>query len=277
MSVAGAAARPLKIVDSRAMPWEGHILHKGSLRKILSVDPVTGGYVHLRYFPPGAADQTARVYHSTVRESFFFLSGDYPCWEFTSPADRDGRILTFRQNTYMDRKPVSLHARPPGVHSETGSEMLMWCSHGGDFDADTKETIRVPFDGDFARFGNAFTDPQVVETDDLPWQPHARADLKVRPVATSSANGAGPVALVYLPPDWVEAPARVKLAPGAGRQFIYVLWGSFGVRAVGKEQNLGVGSYLEWLPSTQIAFGATPVAAAGCVLLCVGHDLALRD
>lgn len=273
MALTSVAQRALTIVDSRSMPWEGHILHKGSLRKILSVDPSTGGYVHLRYFPPGAADQTARVYHSTVRESFFFLSGDYPCWEFTSPAVRDGRILTFRQNTYMDRRPMGLHARPPGVHSETGSEMLMWCSHGGNFDADPKETIRVPFEGDFAKFGNDFTDPLVVETDTLPWQPHARAGLKLRFIADSSANEAGPVALVYLPPGWLEAPSRAQFVPGVGRQFFYVLWGSIGVRANGQEQKLGTGSYVEWQPSSKIAFGSIPVADEGCVMLCVGHEL----
>jgi hypothetical protein len=273
MAMTGASQQALTILDTRRMPWEGHILHKGSLRKILSVDPATGGYVHLRYFPPGAADQTARVYHCSVRESFFFLSGDYPCWEFTSPADHEGRILTFRQNTYMDRHPLGLHARPPGVHSETGSEMLMWCSHGGNFDADPKETIRVPFEGDFAKFGNDFTDPLVVETDTLPWQPHARAGLKIRSVAASSANGAGPVALVYLPPGWAETPSRARIAPGAGRQFIYVLWGSFGMHANGKEQRLDSGSFIEWLSPTEVALGRTPVAEEGCVLLCVGHDL----
>ena len=88
--------QPYTLHDSAAMPWEHHVL-PGSIRKVLYVDPKTEGYVHLRYAFSGKADQSVRRYHRTVRETFFFVGGDLPDWEFKDANDTKGWDVVFRE------------------------------------------------------------------------------------------------------------------------------------------------------------------------------------
>lgn len=266
----------LRLIRTRAMPWEPHIMHRGSLRKILRHDPATGGYVHLRYFPPGGVDQAARVFHRTVHEGFYFLYGDYPCWEFRGPSDRTGRVEHFCAGTFMDRPAGSLHGRPPGLASATGSEFLMWSSHGNDFDADPLETIAVGFDSDPGPSNTTFRDPVIVHAEDLPWVDHPTlAGARLRRMAgidRDSPAGLRPATLLYLPPGWQAPPARHHDA--TTRCWLFVQAGDVRIGLDGATHTLTTGDYLDWRLPARLSLGGTAATGIGCLVFCVGHELA---
>ena len=258
-------------LDTRTMSWESH---GDSMRKVLHEDPVAQRSIILRYFPPNQASTPFRWFHRTVRETFLFLWGEYRGWEFTAPEDRDGRVVVFRQGTFMDRPPRSLHGRRPAA-SAIGSEFLQWHSHGGSFDADPQESFALP-DGAAIPDGPPFRSPKIVETDDLPWRAHPRLPgASIRQLSAheeGAAAGRYPIALVSLPHGWVASPEG-RIAGAGGRPWLFVLWGSVGLNVAGVDLRARRGCYLDWQAPSEVRFADEPVAEEGCVAFCVGHTL----
>lgn len=259
------------ILDTINMPWEAN----GDSRiKTLHIDPVKQRSVVIRFFPPSAATAPYRWFHRTVRETFLFLWGEYPGWEFSGPADTTGQVIPFRAMSFMDRPPLSLHGRRPAA-SPTGSEFLQWHSHGGAFDNDPRESEALPFGAPVPAGISRFRAPHVVETETLPWQPHpALAGASIRVIAEAAENapaGHYPITMVSLPPGWSS---RDLIAAAGGRPWTFVLWGDLVLRVDGVDQALSRGFFLDWDAPADIRHAGQETGAAGCTLFCVGHSLA---
>ncbi len=259
------------VLDTINMPWESN----GDSRiKTLHVDRVKQRSVVIRFFPPGGAVTPYRWFHRSVRETFLFLWGEYPGWEFSGPEDTAGRVVPFRAMSFMDRPPLSLHGRRPAA-SMTGSEFLQWHSHGGAFDNDPNESEALPFGAPSPPGVSRFRPPDVVATESLPWQPHpALPGALIRLVARAPDDapaGHYPITMVSLPRDWSGGDAI--LAAG-GRPWVYVLWGDLALRVDGTERRLSRGFFLDWDAPGDIRHGGAKTGGDGCVVFCVGHVLA---
>jgi hypothetical protein len=258
------------IVDGSRIGWQPHVL-PGSVRRVLSVDPETGGYVHHRCVFPGSVPAAARRFHHSVRETFFFLGGDLPSWEFENAADLTGRFVEFRRGTFMDRPPLSIHGRHPDRGSITGSEFLIWSSHGGEFEADKTESELVPLVGATPDYRHHFRPPVVLDADGLPWEAHPKlAAVNVRYLSRQSPGGGGidPVALVSFPPGWPSAPVSVALPK---RGWIFVRWGRLTPADASRfVPPFEVGTFVEWREPAAIELAAGSIGGEGCQLLWVG-------
>lgn len=255
------------------MPWEPHVMG-GSIRKVLDLDASEGTYVHYRYTPPGGAPEIRQL-HLSINETFYFISGDLPFWEFSSPEDTAGHLITFRSGTFMDRKPFSIHGRKPFPESETGCTLLIWNSGGGEFEADSSESIQIPFADDMPKFDTPFTEPIVIDSSKLPWTDHpTRSGWKWRALSTEANRldlTPRPVAIVYVPPDWHDTKMQ-PLISSPRHSWVFVLSGALVVEATGQKVNLEEGTYLRWNPNIRLVL-PTRASPVGCTLLCVGHDL----
>lgn len=258
--------------DTAAMPWEHHVI-PGSIRKVLHVDPRTAGYVHLRYAFPGKIEKSVRRYHRTVRETFYFLGGDLPDWEFRSAADTTGWDVTFRDGHFMDRPPRSVHGRGSHQMCETGGTFLIWSTHGDEFEADLQESIYLDFDGNFDNHGRDFTVPNIVDTAKLDWTPHPRVKgWKQRMVSaseTGAPDGFYPVTLVHLPEG---SAAGQALTTDRNRRWLFLVHGTMTLRDGARDIPLRKGAYLDWRAPAALSVHA--VGAEGCTVLCIGHALA---
>lgn len=255
------------------MAWEPHVMGE-SIRKVLDLDGDRDSYVHYRYVPPGGAPEGRRL-HLSINETFFFLGGDLPSWEFDSANDRAGHVVDFNAGTFMDRQPFSIHGRRPEPPSRTGSTLLIWTSGGGEFEADPVESIQIPFSGNTPTFDAPFTKPAVIDSRKLAWETHpTRKGWHWRPLSTVAATDAmteRPVSLIHIPSTGLGS-GTPTLAPTTRRAWLFVLSGSLTVEVAGQSADLGENTYLRWNP------GVTPTVPArlspvGCTLLCVGHDL----
>ncbi len=255
--------------DTSAVAWEPHVLG-GSIRKVLDRDDETGGYVHLRYVPPGGAAK-GRQLHLSVRETFYWLYGDLPSWEYDSPTDLDGHVRLFRRGTFMDRWPLSVHGRKPLPESRTGSEFLIWSSGGVEFETDPNESIPIPFSPDPGDFGDTFTSPVVIDSESLPWAPHPRGvGLLQRSLDAGTGDGRRyPISLVQIPPGWSAAGG---LAPALRRCWIYGVQGSVEAMFDDVRVRINEGVFARWGVGTDVQL-APEASAGGCTLLCVGHAL----
>ncbi len=253
------------------VPWEPHVMGR-SIRKVLDTDPSVDSYVHYRYSPPGGGNPKIRRLHLSISESFFFLSGSLPNWEFKSPEDTQGRIVDFDGGMFMDRLPFSVHGTGPDLSSPTGSTFLMWTSGGGEFEADTGESIAIPFEGVMPTFEHPYTDPIIVDSRSLEWRSHPRREgWKWRPLSTSAKGTITPrpVSVVYIPPDWHGSDELEKVSR---RAFLFVLNGSMSLLLDGRREELGEGAYARWDPGSELTVATS--SPVGCTTLVVGHDLA---
>lgn len=257
------------VTDTGALPWEPHVL-SGSIRKVLDLNDDTGGYVHLRYVPPGGA-QARRQLHLSVRETFFWLYGDLPSWEYDSPTDLDGHVCVYRRGTFMDRWPLSVHGRRPLPESRTGSEFLIWSSGGGEFETDPDESLHIPFTPNPGKFGDAFTAPIIIRSEDLPWSQHPRSPgLLQRTLDAGTGDGTRyPISLVQIPSGWQGSG---ELVPTHRRCWIYGVQGSVDAVFGGVDVQIKEGVFSRWGPGTDVTIARAP-SAASCTLLCVGHAL----
>ena len=252
------------------MDWTPHVIGT-SIRKVLDLDPSNDSYVHLRYVPPEPAPLGRRL-HMSINETFYFVSGDFPSWEYTSPDDTDGQLIIFRGGTFMDREPFSIHGTRPKPVSQIGCTLLIWTSGGAEFEADPKESIQIPFDSTAPGFNAAFTMATVIDSTALDWQPHpTNAGWQWRSLSTRP-NDVGltqrPVSVIYIPPNWQCASL---LAPVDHRAWMYVLSGGMAVSG-DEPHDLTENTYFRWDEGAQPRLNrASPV---GCTILCVGHDLA---
>ncbi len=259
-------------VQTADMDWTPHVMGS-SIRKVLDLDASNDSYVHLRYVPPEPAPLGRRL-HLSINETFYFVSGEFPSWEYENPDDVDGQLVMFRGGTFMDRVPYSIHGTRPEPVSQTGCTLLIWTSGGAEFEADPKESIQIPFDGTAPKFDAPFTMPKVIDSPSLLWQPHpVHKGWRQRPLS-QLPNMAGltprPVSLVYVPPNW-KGP--IEPAPVDHRAWVFGLSGSMTI-AGDDAHELAENDYFRWAPGAQPRLSeASPV---GCTFLCVGHDLALR-
>ena len=260
----------LMIRQSDGIPWEPHAL-PGSIRKVLATDKRTGSYVHRRYVFPGSVPQPARRYHRSVRETFLFLWGHLPSWEFNDVADTEGHFVEFRRGTFMDRPPFSIHGRHPEAKSVTGCEFLIWTSHGGEFEADPLESEQVPFSGPSGVAPFSATQVVVIDTESLDWVDHPSLDgVSTKVLSRESPGGGGidPVVLVYLPPSW---PSRNLSLTFTERGWAYVVAGSMRLANTSWE----VGTFASWATATGQDSGPRAVGREGCLCLTVGRGFSL--
>ena len=258
------------LAQANDMDWAPHVMGN-SIRKVLDLDPSNDSYVHLRYVPPEPAPLGRRL-HLSINETFYFVSGDFPSWEYESPDDADGQLVMFRGGTFMDRVPYSIHGTRPKPVSQTGCTLLIWTSGGAEFEADPKESIQIPFDGTAPAFNAPFTLATVIDSTEMDWLPHpTNAGWQWRSLSTRP-NDVGltqrPISVIYIPPNWQCASL---LAPVDHRAWMFVLSG--GMAVFGDEpHDLLENTYFRWDEGAQPRLNkASPV---GCTILCVGHDLA---
>ncbi len=241
----------------------------GFKQKLLRQDGDSGAVTRLWFIPPGwgrdlLQGKPDRHYHQTVIERAYHLYGDFPHWEFADADDHAGTGAPLTTGIFMDRPVLSLHGLQPEPVSQSGAVILYWNTGRGTSIREpgfALETINVPFDGggDWPQFNAA----RLIQTLDLPWQPHERVTgWKQKPLAEAS-HGSGAVCLVHIPADWQPHDQPFATAPG----WTFVVHGD--LRLDGGLR-LAEGDYLEWAAGDAVAFGTGSASDAGCTLLWIG-------
>lgn len=141
----------LRLLDTRAMPWEDFSGIEGGRIKVLKRNERGDADIMMVWLPPGelpSVELPHRHYHSTVHEYALCLSGDMPHWEYENAEQARGDVVVIREGVFMDRAPGSIHGLEAGQTSATGSVVLMWRDGVGTFvdePAAANETFDVPF------------------------------------------------------------------------------------------------------------------------------------
>jgi hypothetical protein len=122
------------ILDTNAMDWEDHFGLPDAKMKVLSRDEDGNPDVILTWVPPGVGTLNPRGpekhYHRTVRECGLVLFGELNLREYEDMDDTDPQKVVFKQGTYLDRKPGSVHGLDHEVTSPVGFMWIEW-KYGG--------------------------------------------------------------------------------------------------------------------------------------------------
>jgi hypothetical protein len=138
----------LRLLDTRAMPWEVMDGIPGARWKVLSCDSNGNASVALIWLAPRPARvQGERHYYKTVHMHWFCLGGELPMREFEGIEDVLGRRVVLRNGVYMNRRPGSVHGSDASSSCPVGLTVLEWRSGPGTYpleDAATEETCVLP-------------------------------------------------------------------------------------------------------------------------------------
>jgi uncharacterized cupin superfamily protein len=140
----------VRILDTRAMPWQPFAGLRGAKVKVLARDDEGHERVTLVFMPPGLRPgaRRHRHLHRSVREFALVLSGELPHWEYEDAETADGELVVFREGYFMDRRPGSIHGNECTSASPTGCVILMWRDGPGtwlDEPGAAAETIEIPY------------------------------------------------------------------------------------------------------------------------------------
>jgi hypothetical protein len=233
------------VVDTQSMPWQrgGIRLSKNWALKILEDDTTTGRRVALAYLPPGLVSHEGRHYHQ-FRQWFYFLHGDIPVFDFTSPEQKKARMNILREGYFLDRPAVSMHGdgEESDPRPQAGSMFLMWLEN-------SLPSKKVPPEGPYPE-GTEYRDDRIVDTRAMDWSKESDGSM----TKTLASN----VRLVFLPPGWSGSRAPSSLLSA------FVIYGSGALHASGADFTLRDGSYLRQ-PAGESA--KVESGDVGCMLL----------
>lgn len=140
----------IRILDTRAMPWEEHPGLATARIKILDRDEAGVPTVMLQWLPADLPVQPNRHYHRTVLERGFVLEGLWPHREYDSVDDEVGVAVPFVKGFFYERQPGSVHGMDPRPQGPgMGFVILEWRSGPGNYDEPGAEgeTVRIPLAG----------------------------------------------------------------------------------------------------------------------------------
>jgi hypothetical protein len=258
------AAR-LRLLDTRAMPWEEFFGMPGMRMKELARDDDGHPDTYLCWGPPGPLLPESmlpyRHYHRTVRECMYVLAGELPHHEWDAPEDVAGHPTRYLPGYFMDRPPGSIHGVGRGRPPQVGRVHLDWRSGPGVWPGEPGEpeetlTVPPPAAGDpavaaFARApatgpgdppGTVYAraDIRILDTGAMPWQESPLAPGAHAKTLARGDDGAPVAELVWLAPGH---DGDVAL-PGERRR-AFVLQGELLVSAAGETLRCGEGFFAD--------------------------------
>jgi hypothetical protein len=210
------------ILDTREMEWE-EWGPGGSSAKVLSRFDNGEPSVFLWRSTAGRATPAPyRHYHKTVRETHFWLDGEFPLFEYESPDEARGRQFTMRAGWYLDRLPgiEGIHGIYEGeetkVESAVGSTVLIWRDGVGNFITeenahDESPEVRFPENPTGANAQTPVTPPEpgpgqvyrnkavtILDTREMPWE--SEGGFRWIKVLSRFPTGQPSVFLCWTPP-----------------------------------------------------------------------------
>ncbi len=182
---ATAPYRPVRIINTDAMPWPAPTNAFGWRIKVLFENEDTGDRLLIIEVPIGA-EGGPNHYHD-FHEWAYWLTGDFVNNEYTHPDQRMGSFQQFREGIFLDRPAYSLHGgEPERLDSQVGGTCLIMEEGGESFSV-------IPGN---PRYSEAYkqvqqwTVPRIIDTlQDIPWE---------------SANGVDGVFVKHLVEDQVR-------------------------------------------------------------------------
>lgn len=135
----------LRLIDTRAMPWQALDGMTGAVHQPLAVAPeghTEVVVVHL--FPRPTGTEHKRHFHRTVHEWGYVLEGDLPMREYASLEDEVGQRVHFRKGYFMDRRPGSWHGVDTTRSSATGFTFLEWRTGPGTYVREAGAEVETP-------------------------------------------------------------------------------------------------------------------------------------
>jgi len=213
------------VVDTQSMPWQhgGLRLSKNWALKIVEDDPKTGRRVAIAYLPAGLVTHEGRHYHQ-FRQWFYFLHGDIPVFDYTSPQQKKARVNILREGYFVERPVASMHGDggPGDPVSQEGSMFVMWLEN-------SLPSKQVPFDGPYPT-GVDYKDDTIIDTRAMSWSQESGGSMSKRLSPT--------VRLVLFPPGWKGAKSASALTSSL------VLYGSASLESTGTSLAIHEGSYI---------------------------------
>lgn len=276
-----------RLLQTDRVPLEEMTGIPGFKRRRLRLDEKTGATVEVQYAPPGF-DELVRYlnlekgawsahYHRTVTERHYFLSGDFPAFEWVGP-EASPQLFVHEAHSFLDRPPFSIHGSMEGYVSKSGSEYLVWNTGPGTSIKDPEavtETISLPGEIPVGDQQVPFVSPTIIQADQehgeaFPYLPQIRRVVLAKEIEHSPQTD-----LWIIPQGTV--PARKLVSRAGDIRWLYILEGDLELKLRTVDQlhqlNMTRGSFLDLSrPADLVIDSDAPLSHGGCKAITVGID-----
>jgi hypothetical protein len=276
LSFAKAPYQPVKVMDTDGMPWPAATGGLGwNVKRLYGSEERTGSHLTILRIPIGGPGGTSH-YH-TFHEWAYWLSGDFVNNEYTSPYQRVGDFQQFREGTFLDRPPYSLHGgEPDRLDSQVGGTCLI-------MEEGVTSVSVIPgtrgYSEDFKKV-KQWAVPRIIETlSEIHWEPDAqypsRKGVLVKRLVDDQERGFR-ATLWRLQAGWESSQEPEFARPyhyKQAYQFNFVLNGDMRIQtysapgAKAEAISLAKNFYVERAPMSIFGLAEGVVSEAGCVWL----------
>ena len=226
--------RSLNTVDVNALEWDERFRMgtKDTTKGKLVYSNSEGAILFYVYFAPGWDAVNKHRHFHTFQEWGYVLEGDFPLYEFVSPAQKMGTLVNMRAGTWMDRPAYSIHAnREDAMERQKippSSLQLLFAEGGKNVSLNPESPMYSDSWKDVKQWTRA-NFQHTATTEVMEWEDDKELPgVSVKWLSDNWQGGFRSV-LRYAPPGWSHPGAPVRSYFQKAQRFFYILYGDLKV------------------------------------------------
>ncbi len=225
---------PLKVKDINAMEWDDRwrMGNQGTSQGKLLYSNEQGAFMLYVYFAPGWDAINVDPHYHHGHEWVYILEGDFPLYEFVSPLQKTGTLVSMRAGTWMSRPAYSIHGNRPEVMARQkvppGSVQLVFFEGGRTISLNPKRSMYSDEWKKVEQFTHAHFQ-HTASTDVMEWEESAELPGTSVKWLSEDLQGGFRSRLRYAPAGWQHSGAPTRSYFKKAQRFVYVLFGDLKV------------------------------------------------
>ena len=226
--------RPLNIVDVDTLEWDDRFRmgNVGTSKGKLLYSNEAGALLFCVFFAPGWDAYTKDRHYHTFHEWGYVLEGDFLLYEFVSPAQETGSLVSMRPGTWMDRPAYSIHAnRADAMERQKvtpGSLQLLFAEGGENISLNPESRMYSDEWKQVQQFYNAHFQ-HTARPDEMEWESDRELPGGSIKYLSDDWQGGFRSVLRYVPPGWSHPDAPKRSYYKNAQRFYYFLYGDLKV------------------------------------------------
>ena len=224
----------LNVKDVNAMEWDDRwrMGNQGTSQGKQLYASKEGAFMLYVYFAPGWNAINVDPHYHDFHEWGYILEGDFPIYEFVSPQQKTGTLVSMRAGTWMDRPAYSIHGNRADAMARQkvppGSVQLVFAEGGRTVSLNPKLSMYSNDWKKVKQFNHAHFQ-HTASTEVMEWEESEELPGTSVKWLSEDLQGGFRARLRYAPAGWQHSGAPQRSYFKKAQRFVYVLFGDLKV------------------------------------------------